>query len=262
MFTFILGITALFVALCGAYFSVLGIATLFSGSFVSVTVMASSLELGKVVATSFLYRYWHKTSWLIRLYLLSAILILMVVTSVGVFGYLSAAYQTNSVKFSQLDQQVSVIESQKSVFDSEIQQNNKRIETLNELRVVQEQRVQDAGNYKVPREQAYAAIEKANQEIQTLSTRNQELQAEKFKKDGELIEITKQTTEIKDIGTFKFVANVINKPLDTVVIAFICVLICVFDPLAVTLILAFNIALGKRHTLNDESSEEDNIKKN
>ena len=253
MFTVILGLTAFFVAICGAYFSVIGIATLFSGSFIQVATMASALELGKVVATSFLYRYWSTTSWLIRTYLLVAIIVLMVVTSVGVFGYLSAAYQVNSSKFSQLDQQSSVIESQKNTFDQEVQQNNKRIETLNQLRATQEQRVQEAGNYKAPREQAYAAIEKANQEIQKLTERNQSLQTEKFKKDSELIELNKQTAHVKDIGTFKFVASVINKPLDTVVISFICILICVFDPLAVTLLIAFNIALKKNSRVNQQT---------
>jgi len=253
MFTIILGFTAFFVAICGAYFSVIGIATLFSGSFIQVATMASALELGKVVATSFLYRYWSTTSWLIRTYLLVAIIVLMAVTSVGVFGYLSAAYQINSSKFSQLDQQVSVIESQKNTFEQEVQQNNKRIETLNQLRAAQEQRVQEAGNYKAPREQAYAAIEKANQEIQKLTERNQSLQTEKFKKDSELIELNKQTAHVKDIGTFKFVANVINKPLDTVVISFICILICVFDPLAVTLLIAFNIALKKNSLVSQHT---------
>jgi hypothetical protein len=242
MFIILLGLSALFVAGCAAYFSVLGIATLFSGSFLQVAIMASSLELGKLVATSYLYRYWTKTVWWLKAYLGLAVLVLMVVTSIGIFGYLSAAYQTNSIKFAQLDQQASVIQSQKELFDKEIEQNTKRIEMLNQVRAAQEQRVQEAGNYKTPREQAYAAIDKANQEIQKLTERNQSLQNEKFKKDSEVLELNSKTAEVKDVGTFKFVAETINKPLDTIVIIFICVLICVFDPLAVSLILAFNVA--------------------
>lgn len=243
-FTFLLGLTALFVAGCAAYFSVLGIATLFAGSFLQVAIMASSLELGKLVATSYLYRYWNKTTLVLKTYLIIAVLTLMGITSLGIFGYLSAAYQVNSSKFAQIDQQTALIQSQKETFDKELEQNLKRIEMLNQVRATQELRVQEAGNYKLPREQAYAAIDKANQEIQTLTQRNQSLQEEKIKKDSELLAINQQIAQVKDVGTFKFVANVFSKPLDHVVIAFICVLIFVFDPLAVALILAFNIAVG------------------
>lgn len=241
-FILLLGLSAIAVAGSAAYFSVLGIATLFSGSYYQVLVMAGSLEFGKLVATSYLYRYWTKTVWWLKLYLIVAVVTLMGITSLGIFGYLSAAYQVNSSKFSQIDQQVAMVQSQKDLLDKEVEQNTKRIEMLNQVRAAQEQRVQDAGNYKTPREQAYAAIDKANQEIQKLTERNQALQTEKFKKDSELIGFNQEIAQAKDIGTFKFVAQTINKPLDTVVIIFICILICVFDPLAVSLVLAFNVA--------------------
>jgi hypothetical protein len=242
MFTFILGLAAFLVAGSAAYFSVLGIATLFSGSFYQVVVMAGALEFGKLVATSYLYRYWRQTIWWLKAYLISAVLILMVITSIGIFGYLSAAYQVNSFKFSQVEAQIQVFETQKSAFDTELEQNNKRVEMLNQVRATQEQRVQEAGNYRLPREQAYAAIDKANQELQQIIERNKIIQEEKTKKDVEIIALKQQFNQVKDIGTFKFVADVINKPLDKVVILFICILICVFDPLAVSLVLAFNVA--------------------
>jgi len=241
-FILLLGFSALLVAGSAAYFSVLGIATLFSGHYYQVMIMAGALEFGKLVATSYLYRYWSQTVWWLKLYLCIAVLTLMGVTSMGIFGYLSAAYQVNSSKFSQIDSQIALVEEQKSTLDKEVEQNQKRIEMLNGIRAEQEKRVQEAGNYKAPREQAYAAIEKANKEIQTLTERNQSLQTEKFKKDEEVLNLNSQIAQTKDIGTFRFVAQFINKPLDTVVIAFICILICVFDPLAVSLVLAFNVA--------------------
>jgi hypothetical protein len=241
-FILLLGLSALAVAGAAGYFSVLGIATLFSGSYYQVLIMAGTLEFGKLVATSYLYRYWTKTVWWLKIYLITAVLILMGITSLGIFGYLSAAYQVNSSKFSQIDQQIEMVNSQKELLTNEVEQNTKRIEMLNEVRKAQEERVQQAGNYKLPREQAYAAIDKANQEIQKLTERNQSLQIDKFNKDAELIKFNQEIAQAKDIGTFKFVAQTINKPLDTVVIIFICVLICVFDPLAVSLVLAYNVA--------------------
>ena len=259
IFTLLLGFSALFVAGCAAYFSVLGIATLFVGSYYQVMIMASSLELGKLIATSYLYRFWSKTTLLLKIYLVTAVLTLMGITSIGIFGYLSAAYQINNSKFSQVESQIKLIDSQKLNLDNEIDRNTKRLETLNQIRITQEQRVQEAGNYKTPREQAYAAIEKANEEINRLTERNQSLQTEKNLKDQEILQLNQQVAETKDIGTFMFVARFVNKPLDVVVIAFICVLICVFDPLAVSLILAFNVAsTGKitKEITNNNNNED------
>ena len=259
-FILLLGLSALLVAGSAAYFSVLGIATLFSGHYYQVMIMAGALEFGKLVATSYLYRYWSKTVWWLKLYLCIAVLTLMGITSMGIFGYLSAAYQVNSSKFTQIDSQIALIDTQKLTLDKEVEQNLKRIEMLNGIRADQEKRVQEAGNYKTPREQAYAAIEKANKEIQTLTERNQLLQTEKFKKDEEVLTLNSQIAQTKDIGTFRFVAQFINKPLDTVVIAFICLLICVFDPLAVSLVLAFNVAsTGKVTKEEPELLEEEDV---
>ena len=254
IFTSILGLSALFVASCAAYFSVLGIATLFSGSFLQVAIMASSLELGKLVATSYLYRFWNNTTLLLKIYLGVSVITLMGITSLGIFGYLSAAYQVNSGKFEQIDNKINLIASQKSALDVEIEQLNKRTETLNEIRIAQEQRVQQAGNYKAPREQAYAAIEKANEEVKVISDKLQSLREQIFQKDNEVLILKQEVGKAKDVGTFMFVANAINKPLDSVVTAFIAILICVFDPLAVCLILAFNVAT-RGSMLKEENPE-------
>ena len=170
----------------------------------------------------------------------------MGITSIGVFGYLSAAYQINSSKFAQIDSQLNLLKTQKDALVIEAEQNRKRIEILNTIRIDQEKRVKEAGNYKVPREQAYAAIKEANDEIQILTNRNQELQEQQLEKDNSGLQLSAEISKTKDIGTFKFVSETTNKPLDVVVIAFICVLICVFDPLAVTLLLAFNIAIKNK----------------
>ena len=254
-FTFLLGLSAFLVAGSAAYFSVLGIATLFSGSFYQVVVMAGALEFGKLVATSYLYRYWNQTVWWLKAYLMTAVVMLMAITSIGIFGYLSAAYQQNSARFSQVESQIQMIETQKNVLSVELEQNNNRIEMLNQVRITQEQRVQEAGNYRLPREQAYAAIDKANQELQQITERNKIIQEEKAKKDQEILILNQQFNQVKDIGTFKFVADVINKPLDKVVVAFILILICVFDPLAVSLVLAFNVATRGK-ILKEEIIEE------
>ena len=85
------------IATAAAFFSVYGLAFTFSGTFWSVVVMGASLELGKLVAASYLYRYWEKTNKILKWYLISGIAALMVLTSTGIFGYLSAGYQTDAL---------------------------------------------------------------------------------------------------------------------------------------------------------------------
>jgi hypothetical protein len=88
----------------------------------------------------------------------------------------------------------------------------------------------------------YADIERSAAEIKDLTSRTQSLQTLKFEKDNEVISLKTEISKAKDIGTFKFIAQQVDKPLDTVVIWFICVIIAVFDPLAVALLLSYNIA--------------------
>jgi len=99
-FTFerIVGLSSLFIASCAAFFSIIGIGMLFSGSAIASMIMASSLEIGKLVATTFLYRYWKKSQLLLKTYLILAVVSLMFITSLGIFGYLTSAYQQSSIE--------------------------------------------------------------------------------------------------------------------------------------------------------------------
>jgi hypothetical protein len=249
MFIPLLCISAFLVAGTAAYFSVVGIATLFSGSYNEVLVMAGSLELGKLVATSYLYRYWAETNKLLKSYLCIAVLILMGITSIGIFGYLSAAYQSTSLAYNQVNSKVEILEQQKQTFDNEIAQLTSRIETLNKSRLSQEQRLTTLSRQAAA--PIYKDIEKAGEEIKTLTERTTELQNSKTEKDNAIIALKEEQSKVKDIGTFSFVAKSIEKPLDSVVTTFICILIGVFDPLAVALVLAFNVAI-KKNQKNEE----------
>jgi len=239
----LLFITSLLVAGCAAWFSVLGIATLFSGSYASVLVMASSLELGKLVATTYLHHYWSKTGTLLKTYLLVAVAMLMCITSLGIFGYLSAAYSSNSSKFAVVDSRIEAETSRKASTDSELEQIRARIETLNSARRSQEERLpkMSAANAKP----IYADIERTAAEIATLSDRSRVLQDNKIAADNEIANLRGQISAAKDIGTFKFVADHLNVPLDTVVMWFVAIIIAVFDPLAIALLLAYNSTLTR-----------------
>jgi hypothetical protein len=242
MFTALLAFTALLVAGSAAYFSVLGIATLFSGHFWSVIIMAGSLELGKLVATSFLYRYWNKVVWFLKVYMIMAVLVLMGITSLGIYGYLSSGYQVNAGKTELIDNKASLIVQQKDNITKEVEQINSRINTLNDARKSQETRLPQMS--RLAAKPVYEDMARSAEEIKGLTARVQELQTTAFEKDNELIVLNSEGNEVHDIGTFKFVAESVGLPLDTVVKLFILIIVLVFDPLAVSLVLAYNIARG------------------
>ena len=260
LFTIVVGLTAMLVAGCAAYFSVVGIATLFAGHFTQVLIMASSLEIGKIVATSFLYRYWNKVMWALKMYLVVAIITLVGITSMGIFGYLSSGYQVNRGKTEMIDTQTEMVLEQKTITEKEIEQISKRIDTLNAARTTQEQRLPSMS--RIAAAPVYEDIKRAGEEIQSLNQRIQSLRETLLEKDNEIIALKGKVYELHDIGTFKFVAEAFNTEIDTVVKIFIVIIVLVFDPLAVALVLAYNVAVyGKmsRETLtkNDSSVEKD-----
>jgi len=259
-FPWILGITALFIALCAAAFSVYGIATLFAGATISVMIMASSLEIGKLVATTFLYRYWTKCQKFLKTYLVLAVLSLMVITSLGIFGYLSAAYQKSSIEFSVSQDKIKTVESQKIFYQDKIVAAKKRSDDLSKLRSSQEARMSEVLTneflsrnpiqLKQLQQQTVDLISQTDKDMKEQNDRIQEGIENVRKIDDQVNQLKLGSAEKKDIQTFKFVAEAIGIPLDTVARWFIISIIFVFDPLAICLILAYNVAVFRRE---DES---------
>lgn len=255
LFIILVAFSAMFVAGCAAFFSIKGLIVLFSGSSLAIGIMASSLEIGKLVAASFLHTYWKQISFLLKTYLCVAVLTLMGVTSLGIFGFLTGAYQVHSATVSTFESKIEALTTEKTAIDTGIAEHSERIKTLTALRQDQEQRVKDAGNYKAPREQAYKAIEEANAEIKQKEedlTKNRERTIE-IEKDISELKIGMNTTT--DVGSFKFIAAATGSTVDEAVRYFIFALIFVFDPLAVTLVLAWNKLLEVRR----EKKKEDEL---
>jgi peptidoglycan hydrolase CwlO-like protein len=105
--------------------------------------MAGGLELGKLVAASFLHRYWKTCGILLKIYLTIAVVVLMAITSLGIFGFLTGAYQQSHVKVELTDTKQEALNSKKEFLNTEIKQLNERIQTLNSSRMAQEKRLPD-----------------------------------------------------------------------------------------------------------------------
>lgn len=275
MFKYLLGFSALFLAGCGAFFSVKGIGLLFSGSFWASIIMASSLEFGKIMATSFLYRYWLKINKIIKIYLTMAVVILMGITSLGIFGFLSQAFYSTKSNVDAISSQIVLLENKKNTLNSQILANNDRIKVLIDTRKNQENNLTKAldqsttvtttksgGFFGQDKQETIIdkkSVELKNQSINSIQVNisnlegnikdlnhsNDNIAQEINSIDTQIIDLNKQVIK-SDIGTYKFIAQAFNTNIENVVKWFILVIVIVFDPLAVSLLLAYNIVINKK----------------
>lgn len=210
--------TAFMIAGVAAYFSVYGLAHIFAGSFVAAVIMGSVLELGKIVATSFLYRSWNIINWWLRAYMLIAIMGLMVFTSAGIFGYLSNAYQqdTNELK---------IVETKVELIDKELRALTAREDQINS----DVARVGD--NFVSARQNL---IKQYQQEQHEIRTRIANLRLEQLNLRTQLVEVESHT------GPIIYIAKATGKGVDEAVLWLILLIIVVFDPLAIALTIGAN----------------------
>ena len=116
MFQFLVGFAALSVSGSAAFYSVFGLSQLFAGASTEVIIMAGALEFAKLVVASLLYQYWNVINKWLRAYLMSAVFILMVITSGGIYGFLSGAFQETNTQSQFLDKQVAIIDAKRTRF--------------------------------------------------------------------------------------------------------------------------------------------------
>jgi len=237
-FQLILGLSALFIAGCAAFFSVFGIGKLFSGAFIAVVIMASSLEIGKLVTASFLYRYWDKINLLQKVYMAAATIALIFITSAGIFGYLSNAYQGATVEFEKQttallfkEEQVEQLQEDKEFLLKELDQ---QVESLPDNYITAKRKLR----------------EDYNPQILGINSELLELKKEVGDLKTELVE-----TGV-DVGPAVYLARAFNTDIDTVVKFFMFILIFVFDPLAVMLVVAYNQVLLENRPKKEKTQEE------
>lgn len=269
IFPVILGMSALFVATIAAIFSIFGIGMLFSGAKVSAMLMASALELGKVVSTTFLYRYWKQSSAFLKSYFVAAILILMLITSTGIFGWLSSAYQSSSIQYEITQKQIEILTSRRERLVSDLVVNKKRAESLSIIREEQENRFGEViKNPVVSRnptqlrqiqEQNLQLIKDTDISMSDLQRKYDSTSLEISDIDNKINDINLNAVKSKDIITFKFVSDALGLSMTTTVKWFIVVIIIVFDPLAVCLILAYNVAIVNTKADNSTNTKIEKI---
>jgi len=257
-------LSAISISIIAAGYSIIGLATLFAGAAVPIIAMGTALEIGKLVSASWLYNNWRSSMVpkTLKAYLFSAIIVLIFITSMGIFGFLSKAHldqvkptSSNTIKVTTIDNQIT---RQQNIIDRSektLVQLDKSIEVyLNNdyaTRGLKERKKQEE-----ERRELNNAIKNASDEIAKLSTEKSNLQLEQDKIEAE-------------VGPIKYVAELIygenaQENFDSAVRIVILILIFVFDPLAVLLLIAANISLRQwrmKNNLTQINKEEELEKK-
>ena len=224
--------TSLLVAGVAAWFSVIGLATIFSGSWWPVIIMGGVLEIGKLVTAGFLHINWNQINALMKSYLCAAVVVLMVITSLGIFGFLAKANIEQNLQGDSYSLELSIIDKRLDAKEAELLRYEERVANLDNI--IATARPQDR-NY-IDRRQRDERIEIANDidlvvdEIVKLNEDKMPLQREQLVQEGE-------------IGPIKYVAEMIygedaEDKIDNAARILIFFIIFAFDPLAVLLLVS------------------------
>jgi chaperonin cofactor prefoldin len=259
IFPIIIALSALSVSASAAFYSVFGLSHLFAGASTQVIIMAGTLEVAKLVVASLLYQYWDKLNKLLRTYFVIACFVLMVITSGGIYGYLSGAYQTTSTQSEFLDKQVAVIEQKQVRFEEQKTdlKNEKAalVKTISDLRVAisnpgQTQYVDktsgqiitstsNTGRKALQKELKTSITERDNIDVQ-LSTITDSIAA----LDVSILNAQINNESARELGPLKYMAELTGQSMATIVNWFMMLIIFVFDPLAIGMIIAANMAFA------------------
>lgn len=255
--TFLLGVSALFVALNAAFFSVSGLSKLFAGAAFSVIIMASSLELAKLITAGYLYNYWDKINKSFRIYLSGAVLILILITSLGIYGFLTSAFQSTYNQFSVSEKQLSFLQQKEKFwaddvarYDVELSRISENISTLSNARATGIQVRDTTSTTGFRNTISTTELRLSQKRIGVEEQNRKDVQAKR-----EVVADSLQTIQLKildvesdegvssELGPLQYLSGLLDKPMDVIINWFILIIIFVFDPLAVALVIAFSNAV-------------------
>jgi hypothetical protein len=247
-----LGVTA-------AYYSIIGLSMLFAGVALPVMIMASFLEASKLTIATLLHNYWSKLNILLKTYLTTAVVILSIITSAGIYGLLSSGYQTTANKSNVIDQHINVLENKKQSYnqikEDYLKDKESILKSTSELRLALSkntvlQSVDKKGNI-ITRESK--GNRKAFEQQLSSSIKSEEILSSKldvvndsiFSLESQILEIKANNELANELGPLKYLSNLTGQPMDKVINWFLIIIILVFDPLAIALIVAANFAFSQ-----------------
>ncbi|MDB4272257.1 hypothetical protein N9875_00360 [bacterium] len=261
MFPFLIGFAALSVSASAAFYSVSGLSKLFAGASLEVIIMAGSLEFAKLVTTSLLYQYWDTINKTLRTYLSIATVVLVLITSMGIYGFLSAAYQETYSKLSAVENQKGFIQQkidfyQNDVtrYDTEIERISSNISTLSNAKAssieVRDTTVSGGVRRTISTTELRMAQSRINiEEENRKSTQEKRIIAsdslQKFQL--QVLELDNNTEVAGELGPLQYLSSLTGYSMDKIINVLLLIIIFVFDPLAISLVIASNFAFEKAY---------------
>jgi hypothetical protein len=274
LFPYLVALSAVSISFSAAFYSIFGIGKMFAGASTNVMVMAASLEFAKLVIASFLYRFWDDVNKVLRVYLTIACFVLIVITSAGIYGFLSSAYQETANKVENVDKNTAVIVKKKEMIQRQLDQAEKQLElkstrqnTLSDMRNRQQT---NADNLISQNKSVSSVRSQMNQLSKESSALDQDIKvlqdtiASKTQQigdlDTEILNLSTNKDLAAEVGPLKYIAKLTGKTLDQVVNWFIIALMLVFDPLAIALVIAANFIFSKVQEESQKKEEKDDKK--
>ena len=255
IFPLLIAFSALSVSASAAFYSVSGLSKLFAGASLEVIIMASSLEIAKLVIASLLYQYWDTINKGLRAYLTIAAGVLILITSMGIYGFLSAAYQETANKAGNIDAQVALVEVKRdNVRDQLVVYNTEKI-TIN--KAVADLRAGLANNviqYKdkdgnmitttssATRKALEKQLDQAIERQTNINIKVDELNTQLFDYETQIVEIKTNSELAGELGPLKYLSGLTGVSMDKIINVLLLIIIFVFDPLAIALVVAANFA--------------------
>jgi cell division protein FtsB len=253
---FIIALTALSVSASAAFYSVSGLSKLFAGARFEVIIMAGSLEVAKLVIASLLYQYRKTLPKLLKYYLTTAALVLVLITSMGIYGFLSAAYQETATKAGNIDAQVTLLETKRDNYTQQLAGYTQERESLNQS--ISDLRAGLAGNKIQYRDRETGQIitttsssnrraferqlDQALERQDVLNVKIDDVNQSIFDLETEIVEVETDSDLAGELGPLKYLSGLTGIPMDKIINYLLLVIIFVFDPLAISLVIAANYA--------------------
>ena len=269
IFPFIIALSALSVSASAAFYSVTGLSKLFAGASTEVFIMAGSLEISKLVIASLLYQYWDTLNKLLKIYLSIACLVLILITSAGIYGFLSSAYQETAALAGNIDAQISLVEVKRDNIQEQLAVYNEEKSSINEAvtelrsglsnNVIQYKDKEtgeiitttSSSTRKALEKQLDQAIERQTQINTKVDGLNQQL----FEYETEIVEIQTGSNVASELGPLKYLSGLTGLGMDKIINYLLLIIIFVFDPLAISLVIAANFAFAQLKSPKEEPNK-------
>ena len=258
LFPLLIAFSALSVSISAAFYSVSGLSKLFAGAAFAVIIMAASLEIAKLVIASLLYQYRKTLPKFLKWYLSMACVVLILITSMGIYGFLSAAYQETAAKAGNVDSQITLIETKRDnikeqlfVYNEEKSSINEAVTSLrNGLSNNKIQYTDTLGNVITTTSRATRnALEKQlDQAIDRQTKINDKvdiLNEKLFNYETEIVSVSMSNEVAGELGPLKYLSGLTGIPMDQIINYLLLTIIFVFDPLAIALVVAANFAFDQ-----------------